>query len=261
MPPAAGSSPSRYLSLRMLDAAGVTAAGSLIDVGGGASSLAAALLERGFSDLTVLDISAAGMEYARRRLGPRVREVNWVTADIRTWVPPRRFAAWHDRAVFHFLTDVQDQRAYLRTLATATAASAVAVFGCFAPDGRPGAPACRWPATPRLTSRHFSDLTGSRSPKTAKPTSPRPARPSPTPGLPSAAPASLPPRPSHMKPRIHRAERSGTQVSPYSPYPPHDLAVPHLLTFLDSYMPYWLFSQHVRGPGRAAPAADPGPAA
>jgi SAM-dependent methyltransferase len=139
--------PEPVLSLRMLDAAGVTAAGSLIDVGGGASSLAAALLERGFSDLTVLDISAAGMEYARRRLGPRAREVNWVTADIRTWVPPRRFAAWHDRAVFHFLTDVQDQRAYLRTLATATAASAVAVFGCFAPDGPPrcsGLPVARY---------------------------------------------------------------------------------------------------------------------
>jgi hypothetical protein len=87
------------------------------------------------------------MEYARRRLGPRAREVNWVTADIRTWVPPRRFAAWHDRAVFHFLTDVQDQRAYLRTLATATAASAVAVFGCFAPDGPPrcsGLPVARY---------------------------------------------------------------------------------------------------------------------
>jgi SAM-dependent methyltransferase len=139
--------PEPVLSLRMLDVAGVTAAGSLIDVGGGASSLAAALLERGFSDLTVLDISAAGMEYARRRLGPRAREVNWVTADIRTWVPPRRFAAWHDRAVFHFLTDVQDQRAYLRTLATATAASAVAVFGCFAPDGPPrcsGLPVARY---------------------------------------------------------------------------------------------------------------------
>ena len=139
--------PEPVLSLRMLDAAGVTAAGSLIDVGGGASPLAAALLERGFRDLTVLDISAAGMEHARRRLGPRAREVNWVTADICTWVPPRRFAAWHDRAVFHFLTDVQDQRAYLRALAAATAAGAVSVFGCFAPDGPPrcsGLPVARY---------------------------------------------------------------------------------------------------------------------
>ena len=139
--------PEPVLSLRMLDAAGVTAASSLIDVGGGASPLAAALLERGFGDLTVLDISAPGMEYARRRLGPRAREVNWVTADIRTWVPPRRFAAWHDRAVFHFLTAAQDQQAYLRALAAATAAGAVSVFGCFAPDGPPrcsGLPVARY---------------------------------------------------------------------------------------------------------------------
>lgn len=139
--------PDPVLSLRMLDAAGVTAAGSLIDVGGGASPLAAALLERGFRDLTVLDISAAGMEYARRRLGPRAREVNWVAADIRTWVPPRRFAAWHDRAVFHFLTAAPDRRAYLRTLADATEVNSVAVFGCFAPDGPPrcsGLPVARY---------------------------------------------------------------------------------------------------------------------
>jgi len=127
--------PEPVLSLRMLEAIGVAASSSLIDVGGGASSLAAALLERGFRDLTVLDISVAGLEHARRRLGPRAREVTWVAADIRTWVPPRRFAAWHDRAVFHFLTAAPDQQAYLRTLADATAVNAVAVFGCFAPDG------------------------------------------------------------------------------------------------------------------------------
>src|SRR5689334_25314460 len=139
--------PDPVLSLRMLAAAGVTAAGSLIDVGGGASPLAAALLERGFRDLTVLDISAAGMEHARRRLGPRAGEVNWVAADVRTWVPTRRFAAWHDRAVFHFLTATQDQQAYLRALAAATAAGAVSVFGCFAPDGPPrcsGLPVARY---------------------------------------------------------------------------------------------------------------------
>ena len=52
--------------------------------------------------MTVLDISPAGMEYARQRLGPRAGRVHWLTADIRTWQPPRRYAAWHDRAVFHF---------------------------------------------------------------------------------------------------------------------------------------------------------------
>jgi SAM-dependent methyltransferase len=119
----------------MLDAAGVTAADSVIDVGGGASPLAGALLERGFRDVTVLDISAAAMEQARRRLGPRAGEVHWLTADIRAWRPPRRYAAWHDRAVFHFLTAEPDRRDYRRALAEATTPGAVAVVGCFAPDG------------------------------------------------------------------------------------------------------------------------------
>jgi SAM-dependent methyltransferase len=123
------------MSLRMLDAAGVTASASVIDVGGGASPLAGALLERGFRDVTVLDISAAAMEQARHRLGPRAGEVHWLTADIRAWRPPRRYAAWHDRAVFHFLTAEPDRRDYRRALAEATTPDAVAVVGCFAPDG------------------------------------------------------------------------------------------------------------------------------
>jgi SAM-dependent methyltransferase len=123
------------MSLRMLDAAGVTASASVIDVGGGTSPLAGALLERGFRDVTVLDISAAAMEQARHRLGPRAGEVHWLTADIRAWRPPRRYAAWHDRAVFHFLTAEPDRRDYRRALAEATTLGAVAVVGCFAPDG------------------------------------------------------------------------------------------------------------------------------
>jgi SAM-dependent methyltransferase len=123
------------MSLRMLDAAWVTPADSVIDVGGGMSPLAGALLGRGFGDVTVLDISAAAMEHARRRLGPRADQVHWLAADIRVWRPARRFAAWHDRAVFHFLTAEPDRRDYRRTLAEATAPGAVAVVGCFAPDG------------------------------------------------------------------------------------------------------------------------------
>lgn len=91
------------MSLRMLRAAGVSVADALIDVGGGASPLTEALLDRGFRDLTVLDISAAGMQYARDRLGSRADQVRWLTADVLSWHPPRRYRAWHDRAVYHFL--------------------------------------------------------------------------------------------------------------------------------------------------------------
>ena len=123
------------MSLRMLDSAGVSAADALIDVGGGASPLAGVLLDRGFRDLTVLDISAAGMQHARGRLGPRADQVHWLTADVLSWHPPRHYQAWHDRAVFHFLTADEHRQQYLHTLDTATAPDAISVFGCFAPDG------------------------------------------------------------------------------------------------------------------------------
>jgi hypothetical protein len=114
---------------------GVSAADALIDVGGGASPLTGALLDRGFRDLTVLDISAAGMRHARDRLGSRADQVHWLTADVLSWHPQRHYQAWHDRAVYHFLTIDEHRQQYLRTLDTATAPGAIAVFGCFAPDG------------------------------------------------------------------------------------------------------------------------------
>jgi trans-aconitate methyltransferase len=123
------------MSLRMLDSAGVSALDALIDVGSGAAPLTGALLDRGFRDLTVLDISAAGLQHARDRLGPRADQVHWLTADVLSWRPQRHYQAWHDRAVFHFLTIDEHRQQYLHTLDTATAPGAVAVFGCFAPDG------------------------------------------------------------------------------------------------------------------------------
>ena len=123
------------MSLRMLDAAGVLAADSVIDVGGGASALAGALFGRGFGDITVLDVSAAGIWAAQQRLGAQAGQVQWLIADLLTWPASRRYRVWHDRAVFHFLTTAQDRRRYLWALDAATGPGAVAVFGCFAPDG------------------------------------------------------------------------------------------------------------------------------
>jgi trans-aconitate methyltransferase len=123
------------MSLQMLDIAGVSARDSVLDVGGGASPLAGVLLGRGFTDVTVLDISATGRQYAQRRLGPQAERVRWLTADVLTWRPQRRYQVWHDRAVFHFLIGTQDRQRYLHTLESATAAGAVVMFGCFALDG------------------------------------------------------------------------------------------------------------------------------
>jgi hypothetical protein len=144
------------MSLRMLGVAGVSAADAVIDVGGGASPLAAALLDRGFRDLTVLDISATGMRHARDRLGPRAELVRWVIADILTWHPQRRYQAWHDRAVYHFLTTGEQRQQYLHTLDAATGPGAAAVFGCFAPGGPQycsGLPVARY--TPVQLARQF----------------------------------------------------------------------------------------------------------
>jgi len=122
-------------SLRMFQLAGVSPGDGVIDAGGGASMLVDALLERGFDDVTVLDVSATGIQAARHRLGPSAGRVQWVVADLRNWRPARTYQVWHDRAVLHFLTAGADRQSYLETLTASTAAGAVAIFATFAPDG------------------------------------------------------------------------------------------------------------------------------
>ena len=122
-------------SLRMLDAAGVCPADSLIDVGGGASTLVDALLQRGHSDLTVLDISSHGLHIAQRRLRDDARRVRWLVADLLTWRPHRSWQVWHDRAVLHFFTSDAARQRYVRALDTATTTGSLAILATFAPDG------------------------------------------------------------------------------------------------------------------------------
>lgn len=122
-------------SLEALEGIGLLPDRSLIDVGGGASTLVDALLDRGWSDLTVLDISTAALEESRRRLGSRAQEVDWIVADISAWQPRRRYDVWHDRAVFHFLTDAADRAAYRQALLDALAPHGTVVVATFAPDG------------------------------------------------------------------------------------------------------------------------------
>lgn len=133
--------------LRLLGDAGVGPGTSVVDVGGGDGALAAALVRRGFPDLTVLDISEHGLAAGRQRLGQAAERVAWVVADVRSWRPPRTFGCWHDRAVFHFLVDGGDRLGYGRALSSATAPGAVAVIGTFAADGPPmcsGLPVARY---------------------------------------------------------------------------------------------------------------------
>ena len=108
---------------------------SVIDVGGGASTLVDRLLEAGIGDVTVLDVSGAALSLARERLGERGSAVSWVVADLLCWRPDRRRDAWHDRAVLHFLSDQRDRAAYVRLAAAVVVPDGVLVVGGFAPDG------------------------------------------------------------------------------------------------------------------------------
>jgi len=103
-------------SLRLIASSGVDKHARIIDVGGGVSSLVDCLLGQGYSPVAVLDISPTSLRYARDRLGSRARNVSWFEGDVTTFSPPRRFGLWHDRAVFHFLTDAAQRRAYVQTL-------------------------------------------------------------------------------------------------------------------------------------------------
>jgi len=134
-------------SLRMLEGAAVTPRDSLIDVGGGASTLVDVLLDGGWVDLTVLDVSAAGLRTAQNRLGAAADRVQWLAADLLTWEPQRRYTAWHDRALLHFFATSTNQDRYRDVLHTATTTGSVAVLGTFAPDGPPscsGLPVTRY---------------------------------------------------------------------------------------------------------------------
>ena len=122
-------------SLKMFAAAGVSASDSVIDVGGGASTLVDALVGCGFSDVTVLDISEASLRLAQKRSVADAGRVRWIVANLFAWQGQRQYNVWHDRAVFHFLTTDEDQTRYVDALNCATTSASVAVFGCFAPDG------------------------------------------------------------------------------------------------------------------------------
>lgn len=122
-------------SLLALDRFGTTAASSLIDIGGGASNLVDALLSRGWKDMTVLDVAAPALEAAKQRLGPEAAKVQWQVADVTNWQPSRRYDVWHDRAVFHFLTEPEQRNAYRNALRAGLAEGGLVIMATFAPDG------------------------------------------------------------------------------------------------------------------------------
>ena len=122
------------ISLGMIESTGVDKDGRIIDVGGGASSLIELLVARG-SKVTVLDISSTALDEARKRLGDKSGKVEWVAADITKYKPTEGYDIWHDRAVFHFLTDPQDRKEYVACLNSALRVGGYLVISTFGPAG------------------------------------------------------------------------------------------------------------------------------
>ncbi|MGE0446467.1 MAG: class I SAM-dependent methyltransferase [Vicinamibacterales bacterium] len=150
--------PESSCSLQLIDAAGVTPRACVIDVGGGDSHLADALLERGFGCLAVLDISGAALRRAQDRLGAQASGVTWIEADVTREWSWRPVDVWHDRAVFHFLTAPADRDAYRRHLLDTLKVDGTAIIATFALDGPEkcsGLPVSRY--SPALLAAELGD--------------------------------------------------------------------------------------------------------
>ena len=135
-------------SIEWIRSSGLPSSASIIDVGSGATRLIDALIAEGYSGITALDLSGAALDATRARIGAAADAVEWIEADItRVSLPRHAYDLWHDRAVFHFLTEPEQQRAYLEAIASALKPGGYAIIATFAEDGPTrcsGLPAMRY---------------------------------------------------------------------------------------------------------------------
>jgi trans-aconitate methyltransferase len=129
-------------SLSIIDGINVPQNSPIIDIGGGDSLLVDFLLDEGYTDLTVLDISAVAIDRAKNRLGLRADQVNWIVSDILDFEPDRDYAIWHDRATFHFLTESWQVKQYLKIVKKSIKKGHL-IVGAFSENGPKGAAAFR----------------------------------------------------------------------------------------------------------------------
>jgi len=122
-------------SLQIIAATGVKSDAAIIDVGGGASTLVDNLLGTGYSDITVLDVASAALAHSRARLGDAASTVTWIEQDVLHFESERHYKLWHDRAVFHFLTEKSQQQQYVDVLSNAVEPGGHAILATFGPDG------------------------------------------------------------------------------------------------------------------------------
>lgn len=128
--------PEARLSVELIRRVAPDLGAPIIDVGGGASTLVDGLLDEGYRAVTVLDLAPAALERARSRLAGRAALARWVAADVLDApLPAEHYAVWHDRAVFHFLTDASDRARYVAQVRRAVRKGGHVIVASFGPDG------------------------------------------------------------------------------------------------------------------------------
>ncbi|MBK7036764.1 MAG: methyltransferase domain-containing protein [Chitinophagales bacterium] len=127
--------PTPTTSLDFLKQFNIPTTAKIIDIGGGDSFLVDHLLDLGYTDLTILDISAASLDRAKQRLGDRSKKVKWIVADATTFKPTEQYDFWHDRAAFHFLTQEQEITDYIVTIQKSIKPTGILVIGTFSEQG------------------------------------------------------------------------------------------------------------------------------
>lgn len=127
--------PTPETSLSFIESAGLPKDASIIDIGGGDSFLVDNLIKQGYSNITVLDISAKAIERAQNRLGELAQKVTWIESDVNDFQPDNKFDFWHDRAAFHFLTDKIEINKYKLLLESSLNENGHAVIGTFSKSG------------------------------------------------------------------------------------------------------------------------------
>lgn len=123
------------LSLELITKEELSTEAAIIDVGGGASTLSQHLFDAGYTNLTILDISAIALNHAQENFGESSSKVQWIESDITDFNPPRSYDVWHDRAVFHFLTEAEDRAKYVDIVSAGLNVGGILIIAAFAIDG------------------------------------------------------------------------------------------------------------------------------
>ena len=123
-------------SIALIERAADARSASIIDVGGGESTLVDDMLLRGYKNVTVLDVSQTAIDFTKNRLGPAGERVHWLAGDITAIdLEPDAYDIWHDRAVFHFLTAREQRLAYIRQVTRSVRSGGHVIVGTFGPEG------------------------------------------------------------------------------------------------------------------------------